>query len=140
MGMGMAAADCQQPCAAPPPRAVVLIVEDEILIRMLLAEALRQADFEVIEAANGDEALSVLHTSPDPDVLITDVRMPGSIDGFALAAYVRRAKPGLKVIITSGHAGPDGAIGLAGAFLHKPYELSAIVARIRMLTKDDEDP
>jgi CheY-like chemotaxis protein len=134
----MAAADCQ-PCAAEPSRTVVLIVEDEILIRMLLAEALRQADYQVIEATNGDEALSVLHTSPDPDVLITDVRMPGSIDGFALAAYVRRTKPGLKVIITSGHAAPDGAIGLADAFLHKPYELGAIVARIRMLTKKDEN-
>jgi two-component system, response regulator PdtaR len=134
----MAAADCQQPRAAPPSRAVALIVEDEFLIRMLLAEALRQADFDVIEAANGDEALSVLHTSADPDVLITDVRMPGSIDGFALAAYVRRTKPGLKVIITSGHAAPDGAIGLADAFLHKPYELGAIVARLQMLTKEDE--
>ena len=135
----MAAADCQQPCSSPESRAVVLIVEDEILIRMLLAEALRQADYDVIEAANGDEALSVLHTSPDPDVLITDVRMPGSIDGFELAAYVRRTKPGLKVIITSGHAGPDRAVELADAFLHKPYELSAIVARLGMLTKKDED-
>ena len=100
----------QQPCAVPASRTVVLIVEDEMLIRMLLAEALRQADYEVVEAANGEEALSVLHASPDPDVLITDVRMPGAVDGFELAAYVRRSKPRLKVIITSGHAGPDGAI------------------------------
>ena len=135
----MAAADCQQPCAVQPSRTVVLIVEDEILIRMLLADALRQADFEVIEAANGDEALSVLHTSPDPDVLVTDVRMPGSVDGFELAAYVRRTKPGLKVIITSGHAGPDGAIGLADAFLAKPYELGAIVGSIRSLMETHED-
>jgi CheY-like chemotaxis protein len=131
----MAAADFQPPCAAPSPRAVVLIVEDEILIRMLLAEALRLAGYEVVEAANADEALCLLRALPDPDILVTDVRMPGSVDGFELAAYVRRTKPGLKVIITSGHAGPDGAIGLADAFLAKPYELGAIVARIRMLTQ-----
>lgn len=133
----MAAADCQPACGAPGCRPVVLIVEDEILIRMLLAEALRQADYDVAEAANGEEALSVLRTSPGTDVMITDVRMPGSVDGFALAAYARRTKPGLKVIITSGDAGPDGPIDLADAFLHKPYDLSAIVARLQALTQAD---
>lgn len=131
----MAAADFQEPCTACRSRIVVLIVEDEVLIRLLLADALRQADCEVIEAANAEEALAVLHASPDPDVLITDVRMPGSVDGFELAAFVRRTKPALKVIITSGHAGPNGAIGLADAFLPKPYDLATIVGRIRMLTE-----
>src|SRR5579862_3190692 len=122
----MVAADVQQPCTGPSARVAVLIVEDEVLIRMLLADALRQADWDVIEAANAEEALAVLHTSREPDVLVTDVRMPGSVDGFELAAYVRRAKPRLKVIITSGHAGPDGPIGLADAFVPKPYDLGAI--------------
>src|SRR5271154_468997 len=130
----MAAADFEQPCTASPARVVVLIVEDEVLIRMLLADALREADCDVIEAANAEEALAVLHTSQEPDVLVTDVRMPGTVDGFALAAYVRRTRPALKVIITSGHAGPDGARGLADAFLPKPYELGAILGRIRTLT------
>jgi DNA-binding NtrC family response regulator len=135
----MAAADFQQPCTGHSARTVVLIVEDEILIRMLLADALRQADCDVIEAANAEEALVVLHTSQEPDVLVTDVRMPGSVDGFELAAYVRRTKPGLKVIITSGHAGPNGAIGLADAFLPKPYELGAIVGCIRALMATHEN-
>ena len=134
----MAAADLQQPGTAPA-RIVVLLVEDEVLIRMLLADALRQADCDVIEAANAEEAFAVLHTSQEPDVLVTDVRMPGAVDGFELAAYVRRAKPGLKVIITSGHAGPDGPIGLADAFLPKPYELSAIVGRVRSLTEAHDE-
>jgi len=128
----MAAADVEVPSAASS-RLCVLIVEDEILVRMLLSEALRQEGYAVIEAANADEAFLVLHASPDPDVLVTDVRMPGTVDGFELAAYVRRTRPELKVIITSGHAGPDGARGLADAFLPKPYELGAILERIRTL-------
>lgn len=130
----MAAADVEEPSAASARIPVVLIVEDEILIRMLLSEALRQEGYAVIEAANADEAFLVLHATPNPDVLVTDVRMPGTVDGFQLAAFVRRTRPKLKVIITSGHAGPDGALGLADAFLPKPYELGAIVGRIRMLT------
>jgi CheY-like chemotaxis protein len=129
----MAAADLEVPSAVSS-RLLVLIVEDEILIRMLLSEALRQEGYAVIEAANADEALLVLHASPNPDVLITDVRMPGTVDGFELAAYVRRTRPALKVIITSGHAGADGARGLADAFHPKPYELGAIVGSIRTLT------
>jgi CheY-like chemotaxis protein len=133
----MASADLQQFRTAHSARTLVLIVEDEILIRMLLADALRQADYDVIEAANADEAFDVLHTAPCPDVLVTDVRMPGAVDGFELAAYVRRTKPDLRVIITSGHAGPNAAIGLADVFLPKPYELGAIVERIRALTETD---
>ena len=131
----MAAADFEDVCAAGAPRILVLIVEDEVLIRMLLADALRQADYDVIEAASGDEAMSVLDTSPSPDILITDVRMPGSIDGLELAANVRRTKPRLKVIVTSGHAGPDQALDLADAFLPKPYELRRIVERVRTLAE-----
>jgi CheY-like chemotaxis protein len=129
----MAAADLDASCVAKS--AVVLIVEDEVLIRMLLSDVLRQAGYQVVEAANADEALALLTSSPEPDVLVTDVKMPGKVDGFALAAFVRRTKPDLKVIITSGHAGPDGAVGLADAFLTKPYELDAIVEHVRTLTE-----
>jgi DNA-binding NtrC family response regulator len=131
----MAAADFVDLGVANSARPVVLIVEDEVLIRMLLSEALRQAGYDVIEAADADEAIEVMHASVGPDILITDVKMPGSVDGFGLAAYVRRAKPGLKVIVTSGHAGPDGAVGVADAFLHKPYELGQILQQVRTLTE-----
>jgi CheY-like chemotaxis protein len=131
----MAAADFQDPGAASVARPVVLIVEDEVLIRMLLSEALRLAGYDVIEAADADEAIQVMQAAACPDILITDVKMPGSVDGFALAAYVRRARPGLKVIVTSGHAGPDGAVGIADAFLPKPYDLGLILQRVRSLTE-----
>lgn len=131
----MVAANLEQPRAAAMVRRMVLIVEDEALIRMLLADVLRQEDFDVVEAASADEALSVLRSQPGPDILVTDVRMPGLVDGLALAAYARRQRPDLKVIITSGHAGADGAAGLADAFLAKPYDLSAIVGSVRLLTE-----
>ena len=87
------AAECVvDPIAARAASPVVLIVEDEILIRMLLCETLRLAGYVVIEAANAEEAVVVLHASLDPDILITDVKMPGAIDGFELAAYVRDRK------------------------------------------------
>ena len=135
VGESMAAADFVDLGVANSARPVVLIVEDEVLIRMLLSEALRQAGYDVIEAADADEAIEVMHASVGPDILITDVKMPGSVDGFGLAAYVRRAKPGLKVIVTSGHAGPDGAIGVADVFLPKPYDLGQIVQQVRALTE-----
>jgi DNA-binding NtrC family response regulator len=130
----MMAADFNEPYADGEPRATVLIVEDEVLIRMLLSEALRSAGFEVIEAADADEALAVLHTSPCPDTLITDVKMPGQIDGLGLAQIVRRTQPQLKVIVTSGHAAADAATEIADAFVRKPYDLGGLVRQVRALT------
>ncbi|HZZ89453.1 MAG TPA: response regulator [Caulobacteraceae bacterium] len=129
----MGTADFQQPCAAGSTRPVVLIVEDEVLIRLLLAEALRNAGYEVLEAADADEALSVLQTMPSPDVLVTDVRMPGAMDGLQLASHVRGMKPTLGLIVTSGHAPAERAIGLADAFVPKPYDLGRIVGVVRGL-------
>jgi CheY-like chemotaxis protein len=116
-------------CARP----MVLVVEDEILIRMMVSESLRHAGCEVFEAASADEALEVLAASDGPDVLVTDVRMPGAVDGLELAARVRKARPGLKVVITSGHAPAQNTEGLADAFLAKPFALEHLVGRVRAL-------
>ena len=116
-------------CARP----TVLVVEDEILIRMMVSESLRHAGCEVVEAASADEALEVLSASTGPDVLITDVKMPGAVDGLELASRVRKAHPGLKVVITSGHAPARNADGLADAFLAKPFALEHLVGRVRAL-------
>jgi CheY-like chemotaxis protein len=115
------------------PRPAVLVVEDEILIRMLVSESLRDAGCEVVEAATADEALEVLSATRGPDVLITDVKMPGALDGLELASRVRKARPGLKVVITSGHARPQNTAGLADAFLAKPFALEHLVGRVRAL-------
>lgn len=114
----------------------VLVVEDEYLIRTLLSDELRDEGYDVIEASNADEALLILETAV-PDLIISDVRMPGSIDGLGLLALVSQSHPTLRVIITSGHLQPTLATA-AGAtqFVPKPYSLEVIVkAAQNRLTK-----
>lgn len=117
----------------PFARPTVLVVEDEPLIRMMVSESLRQDGWEVFEAACADEALDVLAATNSPDVLVTDVKMPGAMDGLELAAQARKARPALKVIITSGHAPALKSDGLADAFLPKPFALEHLVGQMRAL-------
>lgn len=109
----------------------ILIVEDEFLIRCMLSDELRDAGYRVIEACDATEALSVLKTV-SPDMIISDVRMPGPLDGLGLLARVRETSLTLPVIIISGHLHPSQAL-IEGAtrFIAKPYLLSAIVDATR---------
>jgi CheY-like chemotaxis protein len=84
-------------------RAVILIVEDELLIRMNAVEMIEEAGFEVVEAANSDEAVAILESRFDITVVFTDMQMPGSMDGLKLAAAVRDRWPRIKIVTTSGH-------------------------------------
>lgn len=72
---------------------VILIVEDEFLLRVDSAEVIESAGFEVIQAANADEAIAILIARPDIHVVFTDIQMPGSMDGLKLARYVRNRWP-----------------------------------------------
>lgn len=113
-----------------PKRKCILVVEDELLIRMALSDGLREAGYQVIEACSGDEAMEVLN-SIHPDLVISDVRMPGSLDGIALLANVRRRFSTLPVIIVSGHLRPSAALADgAMQFLAKPYALEAILKAV----------
>jgi CheY-like chemotaxis protein len=112
----------------------VLVVEDEVMIRSMLADSLRDAGCDVVEAASADEALSILKASESPHVVVTDVRMPGESDGLSLAAAVRETWPWLKVIVTSGNAPADGSAAVADLFFPKPYELFRVAAAVRELT------
>ena len=109
----------------------ILVVEDEFLIRCMLCDELREAGFRVIEACDATEALSVLKTV-SPDLIVSDVRMPGPLDGLDLLAQVRETSRTLPVIITSGHLLPSQAL-IEGAtrFIAKPYLLSVIVDATR---------
>ncbi len=109
----------------------VLVVEDELLIRIMLSDGLRDVGFHVIEACNADEALAVLATAA-PDLIISDVRMPGSLDGMGLLAVVRETLPMLPVIITSAHLQPTLAIADgATQFVAKPYSLELVIVAVQ---------
>jgi two-component system, response regulator PdtaR len=115
-------------------RPVVLIVEDEPLVRMLGADVLEEAGYEVVEAFNGDEALEVLAARPDINVLFTDVNMPGSLDGLDLARVVHARRPDIKLLIASGQVRlSEDEIPNAGRFLAKPYGQEAIIRHVREL-------
>ena len=81
---------------------VVLIVEDELLLRMNAVDMIKSAGFEVVEAENADEAIEILEVRRDITVVFTDIQMPGSMDGLKLARAVRGRWPPIKIVATSG--------------------------------------
>ena len=117
-------------------QATVLVVEDEVLIRLMIADALRSQGITVIEASNGDEAMHVLQSALSIHLLLTDIRMPSALDGLALAHAARAARPGLKLVVASSHKAGDEVTNLADAFFSKPYDLNAIVNRVKSLLEE----
>jgi CheY-like chemotaxis protein len=115
------------PAGNPPS---VLLVEDEALVRALLAEELRNHGLLVVEAADADEAWAYLQTGGHVDLVFSDVTMPGAMNGFELVRRVKAQYPQMKTIVTSGYAGPVN-IADVGVFLPKPYRLD-IAAKITL--------
>jgi DNA-binding NtrC family response regulator len=115
----------------------ILVVEDEVLIRLVIAEYLRDCGYRVFEAAHADEALLVLRQSERPiDVVFTDVEMPGSMDGFGLAQWVRANAPDIDVILAgSVNRAVQAASDLCDQQDHvpKPYDPQSVHDRIRRL-------
>jgi CheY-like chemotaxis protein len=114
----------------------VVVAEDEILIRVLAADVLTEAGFDVIEVGNADEALTTLQSRPWAiHLLFTDIHMPGQMSGLELAHHVRRNWPHMALLIASGQdnplpaALPDGSI-----FLTKPYDPDHVVLHAKTLT------
>lgn len=115
----------------PSKLGCILVVEDELLIRMVVSDELRDVGYQVIEASSADEALEVLG-SVTPDAIVSDVRMPGSLDGLGLLKVVRETSPGLPVIIMSADARPEVALAAgANQFVAKPFTLRLIVEAVR---------
>jgi DNA-binding NtrC family response regulator len=109
----------------------ILVVEDEILIRMSAVATLEDAGFLVLEAQNSAEALAILIQHPEVSIMLTDVRMPGLMDGLALVARVNIDHPTIRSIVTSGHTSALQASD-AGAmsFLPKPYMAQTMVQAV----------
>ena len=116
----------------------VLVVEDEVLVRLMIAEELRSAGFQVIEAADADEALAVLANITDVSVIFSDIRMPGSMDGLELAKKVRADFPKIRIVLASGNLAAVASVDHDGFFL-KPYEADEIINLIKTLL-DQESP
>jgi CheY-like chemotaxis protein len=113
---------------------VVLIVEDEFLLRMDATDMVRAAGFEVLEAANADQAIEILETRPDITVVFTDIQMPGSMDGLKLARAVRGRWPPIKIVATSGHHHVgESDLPEGGRFLPKPYSPNQVTGLLREL-------
>ncbi len=120
------------PVVATATAQSVLVVEDEFLIRMIVTDHLRETGYTVVEASSGEEALALLMAGAQIDLVFTDVRMPGPIDGIELLAYIKRAKPDLPVLVTSGHLEPAKAYGGgASGFLPKPCTPDEVLLAIR---------
>jgi CheY-like chemotaxis protein len=110
----------------------VLVVEDELLLRMMIAEALRDAGFEVVEAGSADEALAILERVK-VDLVLADVRMPGTMDGIGLMKALRKSRPDLKLVVASGYSPEWPSPNLVDAFIGKPYDVERAVRRIKRL-------
>lgn len=109
-------------------RGTILIVEDEVLIRFALADFLRDNNYKVYEAHDADEAIQLLSFyRADVDVVFSDVRLPGALDGFKLAQWVQRYRPEASIILGSGYRIdlPDPMIGDV-LFFAKPYDLKSV--------------
>ena len=106
----------------PEAPSVVLVVEDEALIRMGAADQLERSGYKVLEAGSATEALAILKARPEVQVLFTDIDMPGELDGMELAERVHQRWPKVLLLVTSGGASlADADIPDDGMFLAKPY-------------------
>ena len=110
---------------------VVLIVEDDTLVRLVARDMLEDAGFDVREADTADVALVLLEEDPGVDALFTDIDMPGSMDGVALAARVAERWPHIRLVVTSGRACMrDCDLPDHGRFVSKPYQRAQLVSAI----------
>lgn len=115
----------------------VLVVEDDVLIRIAISEYLRHCGFRVIEVVSADEALSVFaEVNLQVDILFSDIEMPGSMNGFGLAKWVRENRPGVQTILTGSVKDAANAAGKVcehGPHLEKPYQPQQVVEWIKRL-------
>ena len=109
---------------------LVLLVEDEALVRWVAHEALEDAGYQVIEAENADQALAVLSERRDVGLLFTDINMPGAMDGLALAELVNARWPDIQLVVTSGR-GLERPVPDSGRFLRKPYSIGELTDAMR---------
>ncbi|WP_264051052.1 response regulator [Methylobacterium flocculans] len=119
------------PAKSAPEDSVILVVEDDDLVRLMAVEMLEDAGYDVVEARHADEAWLVLHQRSDIGVVFSDVDMPGTMCGVMLAERVSDAWPDIRIILTSGRQRfADRAVPDHGLFVAKPYSVSQVIDAI----------
>jgi CheY-like chemotaxis protein len=111
---------------------VILIVEDDELQKLLVVDMVEEAGFVAIAACDADEAVAILESRADIVLLLTDINMPGSMDGLKLAHAVRSRWPPIKIIVVSGR-GLASELPTDIRFFAKPYQTNAMISEIRSL-------
>jgi CheY-like chemotaxis protein len=114
----------------------VLVVEDELMVRMPIVEYLRDCGYHVLEAGDAKEAIAATDADAPVNLVFSDVRMPGSMDGFGLAEWFRSHHPEVPVLLTSGYSGNRGLTAdsmLVNGFIEKPYSQKQVERRIAAL-------
>ena len=111
---------------------LVLVVEDEVLIRLNATRMLEAAGFDTLQAGSADEAIVHLETNQQIRIVFTDINLPGSMNGLRLAAAIRHRWPPIELVLTSGHVRvADNEIPARGHFLPKPYSSEQLVGTMR---------
>jgi CheY-like chemotaxis protein len=122
----------------PDIPAVVLVVEDEMLLRMRAVDMVEEAGFTSVEAVDADQAVAILESRSDIALLFTDIQMPGSIDGLKLAHAVRKRWPPIKIILVSGQLKlADLELPADSRFFCKPLEAQVMIAQMRSMICPD---
>src|SRR6188474_2126466 len=115
----------------------VLVVEDEMVLRMRAVDLVEDAGFTAVQAVNADEALSILESRSDISLLFTDIQMPGSMDGLKLAHTVHNRWPDIKIILVSGQVKPSEAERPADSrFFGKPLGMQQMITELQAMVGD----
>jgi CheY-like chemotaxis protein len=114
----------------------VLVVEDESMVRMPIAEYLRDCGYKVVEAGDASEAIAAMDADTSVSLVFSDIRMPGKMDGLGLAEWFRSHYPDVPVLLTSGYHGGRNSPGVSlpgTGFIEKPYSQNQVARRIAAL-------
>lgn len=122
--------------AETSPVDTILVIDHEVLVRMLICEYLRHCGYRVVEAVSADEAMAVLESDVGVDIALCNADMPGSSEGFALARWIRENRPNVRVVLVGNlnrAADVAGELCEKGPMLARPYEPQVVVERIKRL-------
>lgn len=113
---------------------IALIVEDEPLVRVFVAEVLQGAGYCVFEASNAQDALTILDERDDIQIVMTDIEMPGEMDGLELAGTIRARWPETAILVNSGRVRPEPeALPIGAGFIAKPYRVAELLRQLEIL-------